>query len=129
MKNILILILLTLSLTLSSQELEDSTSVAIKSYFQNNNSKLSNHFDPEIILDIKGNSYFSSFDEFDLFFKYALQSNTIEKWEYLHIENNYIVIGKSVDIIIFNFEVNSINRIEHIYISRKKLKRFKNTHI
>lgn len=125
MRNILILILITLSLTISSQELEDSTSVAIKSYFENNNSNLSSHFDPEVILDMEGDSYFSSFSEFDLFFRYVLQFNNIENWEYFHLENNHIVTGKSVDIIIFEFEVNDRNRIDHIYMSRKKLKRFK----
>lgn len=130
MKYFLILVLVLLSLITSSQNLiGDSTSIAIRSYFENQNSTLSNYFDRELILDIKGQTYFSSFDEFDLFLKYVLETNSIEQLEYFNFKKDYLVIGKSGStVLIFDFTVNNDNKIDYIYIGRKKAKKLSKNH-
>ncbi len=124
------MVLISLSLITSSQNLiTDSNSIAIRTYFENQNSTLSNYFDKELILDIKGQTYFSSFDEFDLFLKYVLETNNIEELEYFNFKKDYLVIGKSGStVLIFDFTVNHNNKIDYIYIGRKKAKKLSKNH-
>lgn len=126
MRYLLAILLLIFTTMATGQKLdntqEDSTQLAIISYFKHDSNELSKFLEKEIILDIKDESYFSSFDEFDLFFKNVISAYDVQNWEFSHLEKDcYFVSGKSKDyIIIFKFERDVSNKIDSIFIGKKK---------
>ncbi len=128
MKYLLAILLLILSTTVIGQEL-DSTQMAIISYFKDESNDLSKYIEKEIILDIKDESYFSNFDEFDLFFRNVISAYDVQNWEFSHLEKDcYFVSGKSGDyIIVFKFERDESNKIDSIFIGKKRTKIRKST--
>lgn len=128
MRYLLAILLLILTTVSTGQKLDstqlDSTQVSIISYFKDGNNELSKYIEKEIILDIKNESYFSSFDEFDLFFRNVISAYGIQNWEFYHLEkDSYFVSGKTVDyIIVFKFERYESNKIDSIFIGKKRNK-------
>ncbi len=121
MRYLLAILLLILTTIATGQEV-DSTQMAIVSYFNDGNNELSKYIEKEIILDIKDESYFSNFDEFDLFFRNVISAYDVQNWEFSHLEkDSYSVFGKSKDyIIVFKFERDESNKIDSIFIGKKK---------
>lgn len=131
MRYLLAILLLILTTVSTGQKLDstqlDSTQVSIISYFKDGNNELSKYIEKEIILDIKNESYFSSFDEFDLFFRNVISAYGIQNWEFHHLEkDSYFVSGKTVDyIIVFKFERYESTKIDSIFIGKRRTKIFR----
>lgn len=129
MRYLLAILLLILTTIATGQKLDstqvDSTQVAIISYFKDGSNDLSKYIEEEIILDIKDESYFSSFDEFDLFFRNVISIYDVQNWEFSHLEkDSYTVSGKSGDyIIVFKFERDESNKIDSIFIGKKRTRK------
>ena len=123
MRYLLTILLLILTTVTTGQKL-DSTQVAIISYFKDGSNELSKYIEKEIILDIKNESYFSSFDEFDLFFRNVISAYDVQNWEFSHLEkDSYFVYGKTVEyIIVFKFERDESTKIDIIFIGKKRNK-------
>jgi hypothetical protein len=117
------IILFTLIISIGKSQNIDKDSLIIKSYFEHNDTSISSYFTDETILDIKGDTYFTTFDEFDLFIKYVVMSNDILDWSYSRNENNYTIIATcDKKLIIFNFEISN-NKFDYIYITKHIIKK------